>query len=477
MPISVVYPLKTHPLPSVDSQILYKQYRPLDGEEVAAVIVAVAEKVGVPRSACQLLNTSDDLDKRFLCGKFHILVTQSAPFEHNLHIDASLETFYAQSTFPEAAALMDEVAACTQVSVKKSLLPTDALPDNLEAFSGAETLAFCDVEETLQAMEIARLITAVIVERSQPDAVLWVPSSFLLKPDAFSALARASNFDDLYLLPNPYWQQDRETGEQLIGIVGMGTQWLTGYQVEVLPCRLPPNYLAEVIVGFSKLTRKNDRLTADGDLFGRDENEKIQVIYHDQGDDRLSKIELKVVHNPQYGIIREDEPTVYVRKDNGGAETSQHDDSDANLDPHDPVDAAILERLQKLNEKNLLPETDEAWDMKELEQEASAQQLPEMPEPRELPELADTSTKQVYTEQPQTAPIPVDPPVEKVYAVPSSRSTETGGSRPVLPSSKRMSVAELRDFVKQVQVSTDPAEGAGKKGGFLAKLFKRKAGK
>lgn len=462
----VVLKLKTHPLPSVDSQVLYKRYQPLDGEEIKAVILAVAEKVGVPQSACQLLNTSDEIDKRFLCGKFHILVTQSGPFEHTPLIDVALETYYARTAFPEATDLIYDIAACTQISVRKSVIPTDALPENLKTFSGAENIAFCEVEETLQAMEIARLITAIIVERSQPDAVFWVPSRFLLKPDAFSALARASNYDDLYLLPNPVAQQDPETGERLIGMEGIGAEWLTGYRVKVLPCSLPPEYLAEIIVAFAKVTRKSGDMIEDGDVFGRDENEKIQVIYHDEDDDGLSAIELKVVHNPNYGIVREYVPAMYEYNDVESKETVPlaMDSEDAGLDPDDPVDAAILERLQEMKEETPIPETAEIRDEETLEQEMS-----------ELDQTEQSAAIPAYTRASQTVPPSTVPHVDETITTPPFRPEDTGAARKVSASTKRMSVAELREFAKQAQVSNDSSGKAGKGPGFLAKLFKRKA--
>ncbi|AMN53991.1 hypothetical protein ACP90_17945 [Labrenzia sp. CP4] len=457
--------MKTHPLPSVDSQILYKRYQPLDGDAIMAVIVAVAEKVGVPRSACQLLNTSDDVNKRFLCGKFHVLVTQTGLFEHTPLIDAALETIYARTAFPEAADLLNEIAACTQISVRKSLIPTDSLPENLKTLSGVESLAFCEAAETLQAMEIARLITAIIVERSRPDAVFWAPSSFLLKPDAFSALARASNHDDLYLLPNPYGQQDPETGEQLIGMMGIGSQWLTGYRVEVLPCRLPPEYLAEILVAFSKFTNKSSRLIDDGDVFGREENEKIQVIYHEEDDDGLGTIELKVVHNPKFGILREDVPTKYVRYDEDLNETGSYSDGseDTELDPHDPVDAAILERLQELKEEAPSQAPPDVRSEEAFEQEMSALDRPDQSAIPAYPETASAVSPSTASQ------------VHQTIATAAGQLDDTRIAGKTSPSSKRMSVAELRDFVKQAQVSNETSEKAGKKPGFLAKLFKRKA--
>jgi hypothetical protein len=457
--------VKTHPLPSVDSLVLYKRYQPLDGEELKAVIVAVAEKAGVPQSACQLLNTSDEIDKRYLCGKFHILVTQSEPFQHSPLTDVALETYYARTAFPEAVELISDIAACTQISVRKSVIPTDALPENLKTFSGAENIAFCELEEALQAMEIARLITAIIVERSQPDAVLWVPSRFLLKPDAFSALARASNYDDLYLLPNPVGQQDPETGERLFGMEGIGAEWLTGCRVKVLPCSLPPEYLAEIIVAFAKVTRKSGHMIEDGDVFGRDENEKIQVIYHDEDDDGLNTIELKVVHNPNYGIVREYVPAMYAYKDGESKETGHPTMSggDAGLDPNDPVDAAILERLQEMTEETPASEAAEVRDEETLEREMLELDSPEQ------------SAIPAYTETSQTAPSSAAPHIDESLTTASFQPEDTEAARKPSAPSKRMSVAELREFAKQAQVSNDPSGKEGKAQGILAKLFKRKA--
>ena len=65
--------------------------------------------------------------------------------------------------------------------------------------------------------------------------------------------------------------------------------------------------------------------------------------------------------------------------------------------------------------------------------------------------------------------------VHQTIATAAGQLDDTRIAGKTSPSSKRMSVAELRDFVKQAQVSNETSEKAGKKPGFLAKLFKRKA--
>ena len=189
------------------------------------------------------------------------------------------------------------------------------------------------------------------------------------------------------------------------------------------------------------------------------------MIYHEEDDDGLGTIELKVVHNPKFGILREDVPTKYVRYDEDLNETGSYSDGseDTELDPHDPVDAAILERLQELKEEAPSQAPPDVRSEEAFEQEMSALDRPDQSAIPAYPETASAVSPSTASQ------------VHQTIATAAGQLDDTRIAGKTSPSSKRMSVAELRDFVKQAQVSNETSEKAGKKPGFLAKLFKRKA--
>ncbi|WP_428687445.1 hypothetical protein [Roseibium sp.] len=339
--------MKTHPLPSVDSQVLYRNFQPLPGETIFDFIAEAAGSVGFHRKDCALLKTSTDLDIRVLAGNFHILVTQTVPFENAAHLKPALETFTVRAGFPEAPGIVRETRACTQISVRKGVLPHQAMPKDLLAAVGPELTTFCDSRETQVAMTLARKITELVTRRSDAGAVFWGPSVYFLKPDTFLAYASSGSPLDLYLHPIIHGQADPDTGEPRIGVMGCGAPWLIGNNVEYKPCALPPEYLVETLCAFVAFSQKRDALFSHGDVFGRDENEKIRLIYHPNEEDGVDTIELKVVHNPAFGILREQVPTIQKHYSSEGELTEEriHGAEEVELNPDDPVDAAILERL------------------------------------------------------------------------------------------------------------------------------------
>jgi len=430
--------LKTHPLPSVDSQVLFRTYQPLNGERLFALVVEAAASAGVAVDDCKLLNTSTELDLRVLCRNFHVLVTQTVAFERSRHLGLALDTFTVKNTFPEAPEIVSSAAAYTQISVQKGVLPHESMPPEMLRLIGSEMTAFCTWEETAAAMGIARKLTASVVENSGPDAVFWGPSMFLLKPETFLSLAQSTNPNPLYLHPFVYGETDPATGNQLIGLTGIGAPWLIGHNLEIKPCALPMNYLVETIYAFINFTLKSGSLLPDGDVFGRDENEKIQMLIHPTEGDTPDTIELKVVYNPEFGILREAVPTIQKRYDNDcNLESERLADVDAGkLDPEDPVDAAILEQLSA--------------------QEQGTQ-------PRFLP----TEIKKEITETPaeDSRQVPIAVPQQDVR----KETAKPGAAQ------QRLSMEDLRTFARQAQVTTGTASAKPmKKGGLFGRLFGRK---
>lgn len=513
-------PLKTHPLPSVDTQVLYRQYQPLNGEEVADIITAAARSVGIAPSSCKMLNTSTDRDIRILCGNYHVLVTQSVPFENSGHLDVALESFSVRRTFANAAEVVAAATAVTQISVMKGVIPTEAVPDQMLRTVGMEQFAFCETGETGNAMAIARIVTEMVVGRTNPDAVFWGPSVFLMQPKTFTDFSGAEDPIYLYLHPHLYSEADPLTGEQLVGVIGSGAPWLIGHSLEFKPCGLPPEYLVQVMYAFVRFTQLSGKLLPEGDVFGRDENEKVRMLIHRNSDDRPDSIELKVVHNPALGINAEPVPTLYKHYDDDCRFVDAHMDGgeETDLDPDDAVDAAILERLRALDKA---PETSGA------PLTGGAQATEASTPPVQAPDeeaLADIDFD-VAAATPGPMPDPVPQPVqEPAYLDPATgeqdpeaiagpeqtvsgtepSGTESSGTgapdmdpsgdqlapataaeapdaisyprKRQSQAARRPSMKELRTFALQAQVQPDERKPAVKKSGLIGKLFSKKSG-
>lgn len=435
--------LQIHPVPSVDAQVLYQAYHPIIGRKIFDFIVQTAESFGLPAEDCRLLDTSTETDIRVLCGKYHCLVTQSVALEDKQHLETALEAHSVRSSFPEAADLIQSATDYTQISVQKGVHPNGTVSRELTDADDAGLTAFCDTEEAGVAMAFARAITRYVVSKRRASVVFWGTSLFLMKPETFLELDRDETADLIYLHPHLYGETVPETGQQLFGVFGAGAHALIGHALEIRPCAVPPNYLVQKLYEFLLLIRRSGRIPRDGEVFGKDENEKIQVLHHMASDGGPPEIELKILHNPALGIVREEGPTDFRHDE---ADFSRIDQGigaseDRELNPNDPIDAAILEQLRSSNKK--APES-----------------IPAVNE-------EDESDQAFSDLDPQTAPMPeVSEPEQPEF---SRRS-----SPPPLQPSKRVSMEELRSFAQQAQASEEDTEERSPKRGLLGKLFGKK---
>ncbi|MHA7773396.1 hypothetical protein [Roseibium sp. M-1] len=404
---------------------------------------------------------STDLDIQVLCGDFHILVTQTSPFEDKSHLGPALQSFALRSKFPEAEKVVQSAKASTLISVQKGLIPHEAMPSSLLKNAGPEITAFCTTKEAQTALTLARIATYFVVQKSRPMAVLWSPSHFLMKPEVFLDLANGDAPELLYLHPHLYGQAAADGGNPLFGLIGAGAHTLIGHTLEFKPSAVPPNYLAEKMYEFVAFCRLRGELIPEGDVFGADENEKILVLYHPpKSEGNPPGIELKVVHNPDFGIVQEPVTTVYKRYDKDYNPAGENvSDGETALNPNDPVDAAILERLSALKASEKPATEAPAADQADFDAFVAEEQSPAVKSP---------PRREVDLRTVEIEPEPTSPMREP------DADADPGQVQPEAPSSKRPSMEDLRRFAKEAQVPQPSAIRSGRKQGFFSKLFGKK---
>ncbi len=432
--------MKIFPTPSIDAQVLLERYEPLSGNAVLEMIVRAAAAAGLPAEECKLLKTSTEKDIRVLCGNYHILVTQTVPFEASAQLETALNSFSVKSSFPEAADIIEATTAHTQISVYKGLIPVGAFPEGALQEIGESIATFTDSSESHVAMAIVKSVTSSVANASSPTAIFWMPSLFLMTPDTFKLVADEDTPLLLYVHPHLYGEKSPLTGEQLIGVIGSGAPSIIGYSVEFAPSKLPTGYLIERLYSFIGFTLKRGKVFPSGDVFGSDETEKIQVFHHPQQDGGAPRIELKVVHNPALGVERDPVTTVYKEYNTEGTLTGEHIDGaeEVVLDPDDPIDAAILAQLKH-----------------QKASEAAAADAANYAKPiRRSPAASSPETSQP------------DPQSRRPRVVSDETASETSEAGP----KKLSTMDELRQIAiaaQQTNASDQPSKGRGILGRFL----------
>ncbi|MEO0976046.1 MAG: hypothetical protein AAFY24_02265 [Pseudomonadota bacterium] len=472
--------MKIHPLSSVDSQILHRVFQPLDGDAILRLLAEAAERVGLTAGDCVQQETGSPHDISVLLPDLKVSVVQSIPFSEDDYLQVALDTFSLENFIKGDQRIDDAVSACTHVSVQPI---TDG---NVATLNGAETpgagnqAVFEDTGSALRAMSLAKAIVASLLGETDAVSVFWGPSTFLLEPETFKRLAAAREELLLYLHCHLFSEDDPETGQQLTGVVAAGAQWLVGRYVEIKPCPLPPEYLVEKVYDFVRAALKSDNLGPDGQTFGRNEDEEIRVKLEPSEGYAPGRILLQVVQEDEAPIAMEHDAQITDERDAGpaaepdaelveaidpapepepepepfrppsGADFRDFDDEDRDLDPNDPVDAAILQRLSELNA------TDPA---------------------EEDPVPADV-TPAPAEDEPSAAQddIPAEPEIAAAaeHAVPQIADAEQRPRRQKAQP-KRMSMAELRTFAKEAQVAQKDRDAPSKKRGFIGKMFNGKA--
>ncbi|MEM8701271.1 MAG: hypothetical protein AAGF82_05545 [Pseudomonadota bacterium] len=489
--------MKIHPLSSVDSQILHREFQPLDGDRILHLIAEAAELAGLNAGDCVQQETGSPHDVSMHVADLKVAVVQTIPFAEDDYLQVALDTFSLENFIKGDQRIDDAVTACTHVSIQP-------LSDsNVTALQGTETLGpgdrtvFEDTASALRAMTFAKAIVTRLLEETASVSVFWGPSTFLLEPDTFRRLASAKEELLLYLHCHLFSEDDPKTGQRLTGVVAAGAQWLVGRYVEIKPCPLPPKYLVEKVYDFIRTALKSDSIGGDGLRFGRNDDEEIKVVLEPAEGYAPGRILLQVVQEDDAPAADESVTQVQDEGDtepdaepDGSVSESTHtvlpaslsptpepfhpptggdfrdfDDEDRELDPDDPVDAAILQRLAELNETTPAGEDTAPVDVPATPVEdesvavAVADDAPVEPVPEPLPELVPELVPAAAGEK--EAP-------ETVEAEQRPRRHK--------PQPKRMSMAELRHFAQEAQVAQKDRDVPSKKRGLIGKMFNGKTG-
>lgn len=477
--------MKIHPLSSVDSQILHRDFQPLDSDRILLLLAEAAELVGLNAGDCVRQETDSKHDVSVQIADLKVSVVQSIPFAEDDYLQVALDTFSLENFIKGDQRIDDAVTACTHVSIQPLSDSNVSALDGSEALAMGDQAVFEDTGSALRAMTFTKVIVTRLLEETDAVSVFWGPSTFLLEPETFKRLAAAREELLLYLHCHLFSEDDPKTGVTMTGVVAAGAQWLLGRYVEIKPCPLPPEYLVEKVYDFVRTALKSDSIGPDGLSFGRNKDEEIKVTLEPSEGYAPGRILLQVVqeedapaddtrdaevseeHDREPAAETEafaSEPTHTVlpaslspspepfRPPSGG-DFRDFDDEDRDLDPNDPVDAAILQRLAELNVAN--PSEEDA-------PPGEVTPAPVEDEPAKVAEETPAESE-LAAATAQEAPVPVE-----------SVDTEQRPRR-AKPQPKRMSMAELRNFAMESQVAQKDRDTPSKKRGFIGKMFNGKA--
>ncbi|MBO0346002.1 hypothetical protein J0X15_12280 [Roseibium sp. CAU 1637] len=443
--------MKTHPAETFDCDVLHCDIAPIPTQALAEMVARVCEKFDIPPQACTLLDPSTEVDGYFLCGDYRVLITQSDPLIDKTRFNAAIPAQAPNALLPDATRMVAEANALTSVSVGKGLIGQSMLPDAMQADLGDEFGVISQAEEARFTLSLLAELVMELLKLRPANAVFWCPNSYILSPTTFSQLAEPKDKLALFIRPHLFEvHADKTLDGHSVGVTASGSQWLLGRMVSFRPSIAPEAFMVARLLQFVSFCLLRNQLLPDGDVFGKDANEKIRIHYQNGSGEGPDKIWLELEKSAELGINSVSPPTIVKQYDGTGVMVAQSIDGidEDSLDPNDPIDAAILDRLSQLRS----PEGAKASTT--LMQTA--------------PQAASETAPSAHATRPET---PAEQPaiMTDVDETPKGEEVEPlrpfGRARP----SERMSIEELRRIGQMHQTASLPVKAPN----FLQKLAGR----
>lgn len=439
--------MKVSPLEKASCEFLYDAHEAIDINTLTEIVNRAAFASGL--AGAKLLTTPEGQLISFECGLYRVEISQTAfPGNSTKYLAAALSQI-TREEFPEASDVIRSHKAIKSVTVFRVAAPGGKCVTE-ERATGTVRYAILETgEEVLLIMGLLRTIALSVVAQTETKAVFWGSNSYLLKPEKFNDIARADTLSFLCLHPSFYSLGLIQSGPRQVGMIAMGSEHLVGHGVSIEPGPYSSDYLVSVANGFIRHCIKADSIPANGQTFGPSPDEIFQANYKARGDSSPFEIVIRPIKSIVLGVSQQLEvPEAeedYISQDGKRLSVSE-------LDPNDPIDAAILQTLKDVQEEKAVeqsaPSILVSFDRQPKRLETSK------PKPQKKPSLAAETP--VMPAQADNNEIPAsldnyDPPEPAAY-------------------SQRSSVHELREMALRMQNSGGHAAEPHENKGFVKKI-------
>jgi hypothetical protein len=280
-------------------------------------------------------------------GGMHILVSQnSQPLgpEGFVNVLAQPITKFA---VPDAENRVARHRANTFITVSKGMhMPQPLLRAVNEFLPGLadKDHAFTDHMKVKSAIELAYKIAVAIQRQVSCTAVHWCMCDQLVNPEFFEAVGKGPTLTPLCVRPNLFSSSNQLGRGFPLGMVVNGAQYLIGRPVVFNEAIVELPWMLERVCNFIDMCHLRGSVIAHGESFGISSGEIIKVTHIAPSREYpMGNYTLTAFHVPQFGILGKGGP----QATDGADRRAQLSDGAATLDPNDPIDRLILERLEE----------------------------------------------------------------------------------------------------------------------------------
>jgi len=391
-------------LPSVECAILHDQFNPLDGKLVFHAIQTIAKEINfiLDPMDVQLMPGSDQYNVYVFAGGHRILVSQSQEPLGAAGFRNALTTPYTGMILPDAHDIVQRHTSNTFVTISKGVFDT---PADLKAKLGGELAqldSFLALEDADKARDFCRLLVNALIRNNPATAIHWCVSDNLVSQE-FYEQANKSDMNLLNLRPFLSSSAGRMGDGLPLGMVLNGSQWVVGKMVSFEEAPVPFSWMMEVALGFIKMCQLRGSIIPHNESFGVEEENWTVGVVHEPAREgaEWEHVKLVVVDAPEFGIHGdasakrtfkyESSEDIRKRAEEERKEIRAANDVAMNedniLNPDDDMDRAILEKLQKQNQKETEPVPEEVKPAAPLEPWEGKQRENNLESLRELARL------------------------------------------------------------------------------------------
>ena len=335
--------MKIAPLKSVECALLHDQFSPLDGRELIDIVSKAIQKSGISPQLSRI-PTSDE-HVHVLAGGYHVLVSQN-------RVPLAAEGFSGCVTLPITNMMMSDAGARvarhranTFVTVGKGALPGASNVPFVNQIMG-DQFSFTEWREAERAMKLCYAISRAVMKAGKVSCVHWCPSDHLVSTEFFADVEHGPSMTALYVRPYLFSSVGHLRSGMPVGMVGNGAQYLIGRPVVFNQAKVDLDWMITRVANFVDMCHLRGSVIPDGNSLGADQNEVIVVRHVAPTQDQpLGCYELTAQRVAKFGIdgpqVRPQSQVYYdPRKDPVTGQSRQ-------LDPNDPIDRAIMARLEE----------------------------------------------------------------------------------------------------------------------------------
>lgn len=331
-------PAGAKPPAGVQVALTFDHHAPLDLEVFAARIAAERGALGEAYNVVELVERTRFL-RFFGANERMITIEQSEGRLNEPTFARTLASPLTRMMTPDAAARLAAHRSYTLIEVSHGAIPSAPELDALIAQLGVQETVH-QPHKFADRLEMAVTITGSVIAPRTPSLVHWTQSDTLTTPATFAELAKHDAPSLLHIHPFLSGHVD-ERGRECAGFCTLGAEHFIGREIAVAPAPVPFAASLDFAMAFLRMAMSADHYTIPhGETFGPSTDESMAVRHLDapqEGGPRL--FELTWLRSKEHDYVC---PAAAVPVVDA---TPPADDVE--LDPNDPFDRAIMERLAR----------------------------------------------------------------------------------------------------------------------------------